>query len=332
MKALRILSLLLIAGVLFSCEKDVKEEQKQDVVFGINEIDPTLLKNDGEEWNWNCTNFNPVKAIIELNNSPLLTFDPQVFFVGGKLYTQSIKLAPGKYNITKFLLLDAGGDIIMATPMAESIYAVYVENPLAFEIEVEPFRKAEIEIDVLCFEKAVYENFGFFWFYITEIVIREFCFFGDICATGEPFLPSDFEGSLYEEIGLLLMDMKAIFKIEAFVNYPGLVEPLELPYSPFYNTIVIEEDDPVEFIAPLCVQYPDRIRVNGEVFTFKLYILIPDGNGGFEYQYFHTFEATDHGPLSTSPGTNGVVEFVLGECWSEETPPNIWFSWPVDED
>jgi hypothetical protein len=79
------------------------------------------------------------------------------------------------------------------------------------------FTKVEIPVEVLCFLPSVYDKFGFIWFEITEIVVREFCFFGDVCANGDPYTPSDFEGSAYEAFGLAV-DMHAIYEIRVFKN------------------------------------------------------------------------------------------------------------------
>ena len=49
------------------------------------------------------------------------------------------------------------------------------------DFKIIAFEKAEYAIDVLCYIPAEWDNFGFEWFEVTEITLREQCFFGDIC-------------------------------------------------------------------------------------------------------------------------------------------------------
>lgn len=443
---------VLIALAFAGCQKDETHDNfvvMQEVTFGVDLIDFNGLKND--QWDFRCYpdddgNFpEPRIAQIELKdaNNVTKTYYPSVFIINEKVYTQSLKLATGIYTVTKFLLWSDhpltgnNSTIVMAAPEAGTEFADYVNPAIPFNITIDSFLKTEVDTEVLCFLPQEYESFGFTWLELTEIVVREFCFFGDICANGEeeityqeetafggnfegaggewwyyfdtqgsstqsiyadqqltdgtitydngqliidlgswslvdddepvkiqgyhngelpssrpapgpfqtykgnqltvsvpayrfyvihldvekatvdpaeaPYRPEDFEGSAYENVaGGLQVDMPAIFKIRAFRN------EVELPNSPFYN--IGKEDE------PLCVKYPDRIRVFGEVFTFELWILVPDGDGGFEYKYYHTFTSTDDDPLDVDDvDGNGVIEFVLGNC--NYSPTDLQLSW-----
>jgi hypothetical protein len=325
MKTFKILSVLFLALAISACQKEENEPiviLEQEVVFGIDELGAAGLKSGLSEYDCPVDLLGnplvPTVAEIEIedNLGSKTTYTPQVFFLDGKLYTQSIKLSPGTYTITLFVLRTAiDGDIIMAIPQAGSPFAPYVTKSVNFDFEVKAFEKTEINIEVLCFIPRVYQDFGFFWFEITEIVIREFCFFGDICANGAPWIPSDFdkEGSAYLNVpGGIQVDMPAIFKIYAYKDDEAL------PNSPFSNLGFEDE--------PLCVQYPDKIRTTGEVFTFELEILVPDGLGGFVYVHYHTFTSTDGGPLDvTDVHGDGVIDFVLGTCNYSAT--DLQLSW-----
>jgi hypothetical protein len=320
----RVLLTLLTLTLLTGCIKEelVRTTTQQEVSFGIAWVDPMGLKND--PWDFECPADDdgnlliPTTAQIDIRDADgnVSTYNPQVFFLNGNLYTQAIKLKPGSYEVTKFFLLSVAGTIIMATPAEESAFRKYVRNPVNYSFEVEAFQKSQVEIDVLCFISEKFAEFGFFWFEVTEIVIRQFCFFGDICANGNPYTTLDFAGSGYEDVpGGLQIDMPAIFEIHIYRTFNG--QTIEVPNSPFSNLGNANQ--------PLCVSYPDRIRIAGEEFSFELWILVPDGDGGFEYQHYHTFTSTDGGPLSTDPGSNNVIEFVLGNC--NYTPTDLQLEW-----
>jgi len=158
----------------------------------------------------------------------------------------------------------------------------------------------------LCFQDAEYDYFGFDWFAITEIVIREQCFFGDFCVKH----PADYTGSDYEEQSTgLQIDMPAIFKIMAYKN------DVLVPYNETFTNANDAHGWGVGF--PVCVQYPDNLSVDHEIFTFELWIYVAVGSG-FEYVKFHTwtFEDEEMIPTQNEGETldDGVVDFVLGNC------------------
>jgi hypothetical protein len=245
------------------------------------------------------------------------------------------------YTLNEFFLMHDFGNkgpgledsIVMATPSVDGDYKQYVKDPVAMTFNVNAFTKIQIPIDVLCFNASDYENFGFEWFQITEIIIREHCFFGDICLNGvapEPNVLEDYVGSLYDVEQLPLgvqMDMPAIFKIHSFRTYNSVTN--ELPDSPLTNASV-EYGYGAGYA--LCVQYPDQITLDGEVFTFELWVWVKNSAGGYSYQQYDTYTCTDDGPLTNVngpvKGTNGVVDFAIGNCSPMSTNIYPWLAKP----
>ena len=301
MKTLRLLGLLLIAGVLFSCEKDIeKDNVKQEVVFGIEHVAPFLKDGHPDAFDIPCPeDLNPVTAHIKIEGIET-PFTPDVFFVDGKLYTQSIMLDPGTYTVEKFLLKNDGGDIIMATPMAGSEYAEYVDTEITFQFVVDAFVKKEVYVEVLCFMEADYTNFGFIWFEIGRIVVHEIPFFGDFCmkdaseyAESYYALQSGFPGEGY-------FDAKAIFQIVVKRNGEEVLN------SPFSNV----DENGVIVNQPLLVQYPMDLNETN-TYELELWIYVKVGDN-YEYVHFHTWTLEDDEEIPTDDF--GVVDFVLGSC------------------
>lgn len=306
MKNARILLLALLFASLTGCQKDHagKPDATQEVSFGIELMEPDPLKSGLFDCPLDAQG-NLLEAgvvQIEIHNQDIgltSTFTPQLFILGSKLYSQAIKLAPGNYTITKFLMLtEVGGTIVMAIPEAGSEFSQYVLNSLEYGFVVDAFSKKEINIQVLCFQEARTQEFGFFWMQPTEIVIRQHCFFGDLCVKD----PQDYAGSLYaNQVTGLQIDMPAIFKVHVKSN------GAEVPNSPFTNASLAAGWG---VGAPVCVVYPDDLFIN-EVFTFDLWILVRVGSG-FQYKYFHTWTVDNDERLAD--GGDGIVEFVLGNC------------------
>ncbi len=310
MKTLRILSLLIVAAFMFSCEKDVEKDQvKQDVVFGITHLDSNELKSDDVV---ECPDdIYPVYAEIVIRDDQGLptTYNPVVFYLNGLLYTQAIKLESGDYVVEKFIIYNSADIPIMATPNAGSDYEVYVTQTVEFDITVGEFTKVEVPVEVLCFVPGAYDKFGFFWFNIEEIIIKNVCFFGDICYKQEAFT-----GSLYETIfGFddYPFDIPALIRVETYVfdedeedNWKFLRE-----FENYDNNQWIEK--------PMCAEY--FVKKNGDVdtFKFKMYVWVPTPNG-FQWVLYETF-IFDNDDITVGAdafkfNSQDVVEFVIGYC------------------
>jgi hypothetical protein len=321
---IRILSLIVILAIaVVSCQKDEKETVPQDVSFGIDQVDQTGLKNDtilcptDEQGNL----LLPTVAEIEvkdLGGNLIGIFYPELFVLNDKLYTQAIKLVPGSYKITKFVLWTKNpvnfpppdAKIVMATPNSGAAFAEYI-SPLYlldYEFTVDAFAKKEIKIEVLCFEPAKYTEFGFFWFQVQEIVVREVCFFGDICILN----PEAYAGSIYAQGGIMVDEEAAI---RVIVKRNGV----EVPNSPFDNLQIYGTGQ------VLCVQYPDYLRLQ-DTFTFELQVWVPSATPGiFVWQTYATYTTDDETPL-TQLGTNGVVDFAIGDCSPWSTNVYSWLA------
>lgn len=163
------LTLSIIALTFWGCQKKENSvvNMQQYVVFSIGQSDLVLTKNFDEVA---CPYDDagnlkvPTVAEVIING---VTYYPGIYFLNGKLYTQSIKLdlpdgAEVSYNVSRFALLETiGGEIVMATPTKGSYYASYVNAGVDFDIEVTPYKKVEVKIDVLCYVQQASILFGF---------------------------------------------------------------------------------------------------------------------------------------------------------------------------
>jgi hypothetical protein len=297
MKKIVYISLLVFA--FFSCIKDdevppVVPDNYQVVFAGIT-TEIGFVKSTKVV---DCDKPDAVYAQIKIDE---VIYRPLVFYVDGMPYTQSIKLEPGTHSVKEFMMMNDNNTpeildddiIVSATPLKGSSYAVFVDRALDFTFEVNAFAKTEVKIQVLCFEDADYQLFGFDWFALTEITVREQIFFGDICIENT----ADYEGSWYEnQTNGLQVDMPAIFRIDVYKNAGYIIS--------YDNASWLGEGQ------PLHVLYPDNNNANDK-FEFNLYIYVRDENV-FAYKYYYTWTFYN-GELIES-GDDGVVDFVLGEC------------------
>ncbi len=235
-------------------------------------------------------------------------FTIEVFYLNDIPYTQTIKVVPGEHTVTQFLLYDDSqtpgftddDDLIAATPEEGSDFASYITKATPFTFNTSSFEKMEVQVEVITFEEKYYQEFGFNWFEIDHIIVREQCFFGDFCVKN----PDDYIGSMYEnQTNGLQHDMSAIAKIEVWRSNATSNNEYEL-IETFSNASWNGEGE------PLCVTYADYKNLNDD-FKFKLYILVRSGTN-FEYKLFHTWEFSDDEMIED--GDDGVVDYVLGTC------------------
>jgi hypothetical protein len=329
----KVVIITLIAVLFAACEKKEKIIPEAEVSFSISEVmngfktggcpdcpadaQGVLLEPDYLEITISETQGTP--SGIPGGTSDDVVHKLNVFRMNGYMYTQTFKLgakedgSPKDYYVKKLLLYNNGPEpnvesddvLIRATPELGSLYAGMVSRPVEMSFSVGPFEKLQIEAQVLCFMPEEYLNFGFSWFAPTQIVVREFCFFGDICLNGDPWTPDDFEGSLYGTG--LAVDVPAIMRIVVKKN------GVEVPNSPFIN---LDNNDQV-IVGPLCVKYPDILNAPDEVFSFELQLYLPVSGGGWAYQTYTTYTSTDGGPLDVDQGDDGILDFVVGTCGDE---------------
>jgi len=243
-----------------------------------------------------------------------------VFYVNGVPWTNSIKMSAGTHTISEFLVYndhntpnDLTDDILLsAVPHNNSEFAKYVSTPLEQTFVTTNGKKTEVKLDVVCYQPEVSGDFGFVYFSINPIVVRELWFFGDFCIKEK----SDYSSSLYAQqsnwsTGTGFIDVPAITKVEVWKN--------DVLAETFSNAPQGEK---------LRVTYADELRKT-DAFQIKLFILVKQGTD-FVYVNFKNWTFNN---ISNIPqGTDGIVDFVLGNCYDPLSPPDLilapWMNLP----
>ena len=320
------LAIILVAIVATNCKKDQKEQpnnlaETYDVSFNVNSIaqDGTLKSSLTDTII--CDTLKADYVVIRLNG----VWDTiPVFYVGNYLWTNTIKLAPGSYNLSEFLVysnnhtpLNKLDDILlMATPHSGSLWSGYVTTALNQSFTVVADNKNSVKMDVVCFKPSVFAKFGFTYFYLNQLVIRQQWFFGDFCIKDA----SQYNNSDYHLqpnwVTTGYRDAPAIFKIEVWRG--GTLQ----------NTFT-NDDAAHHYGDKVSVTYGDYIN-QVDQFTFKLYILVKQGTM-YNFVLFNTWSFND---ISNIPiGIDNVSDFILGSCYDPANPPQLvlapWLNLPV---
>lgn len=322
-----------VALIFASCSKDNQKtvvqptpDESTSIEFKIEPTGFDLKSENVPE----CSDLSMdyVKFVLRDATGAEVEYKTLIYTVNEEYLTQVLKLDPGTYFVTSFLVFNDNGTpgdesddiIIRAAPEIGSEYWDLMEFQLDLEFTVDAFFKKQIEIDVLCFEELFFQEFGFTWFNFHDVKIEYQCFFGDIC-TGKL---DDFRGGLYDQQPEgVQMDMPAIFDIKVYKTIFGndLAE-MELLRT-FSNRDWLGVGQCLE------VYWPNRLEEEEE-FTFELWVYLPTGEG-FEYRHIHTWTFWDEN--CPDPGQDGVVEFVLGNCQYEDSDLILpyWMDLPPGE-
>lgn len=321
-----LLGLFLIIFAI-SCSKDegaIIVPENQGVVFDITNFVPQNTGKDifvGKDNGENdplipdCSDLEPSYVIINIDGTD---YTLQLVTLNNKTETEVLKLAEGQHFVNEFIVYAADGTAIWASPFMGSYYQVLWQlrgvNELPFTVA--GFDKLKVELDVLCYRPFDYERFGFAWFAYSKIEIHTVCFFGDICTKffdewhlrtegGNPYLLQDYDG----------YDFPAIFSVKVFYEDSDvLVNDLELNSNAGWYGIG----------APLCIEYPDQVEVENEVFAFEIWLAMPDGTDMLIYEgQFNDTAMAEIGNPDGFGGADGIFDFVVGNCSYDGNDANL---------
>ena len=343
----KLVYIFMIAAVLVSCKKNTTEtpapapeQQMQEVTFDIN----TILESPDRAYSVpNCIDSidgeinKYAEIIIEDAGGVLHTYFAEIYFVNGLPYTKAIMLpindltdSCDSYVLKEFYVWDNMGtdlnydgvpgdlgdpavtarsddQLFKAAPLTGSVFWDFAMNHVEYQFEVCAFFKTKIKIDVICFVPDMYDLFGFFWFEITEITVREICFFGDFCLK-DTYI---YEGTAYDTSGGgVFIDEAAIFEIRAR-HRVGNGDLLPMVGTDFNNR------DWYGVGEPLCIRYPDY-DAEVDYYEFDLYLWAMTGTG-MDWVFLYTFTWNDIFEDTYDPGADGVFEFVVGNCVASPT-------------
>ncbi|MCB2207586.1 MAG: hypothetical protein KQH67_04760 [Bacteroidetes bacterium] len=327
----KVILLFLIAATIVSCNKNETttpaEKSEAELAFNVT----TIFPDANREWEYDVPECDPTAVAVtakfklaEIEGPDDGYFNVDVFYTNDSLYTQVLKVNLTEcdddgdgcctFTLTEFYLLDANGVEIKAMPAVDSEFFEFVTNPEELTFEVCAFKKTQVYVDVLCFEEHLYELFGFYWFNITEITVREMCFFGDICISyfDNPFTDWQEIDNLYQgQTNGIQADMPAIFTLMVYTWDDDANDWTANPRE--WNNEYYADGSPwLGENDPLCIRYADYDNAIDQ-YKVEVYVYGPYGPFGYPAQPTGVWYFTDNAQ-SLDLNQDGVVDFVLGDC------------------
>jgi hypothetical protein len=153
--------------------------------------------------------------------------------------SQDLELEVRPYSLEFFAVYDSNDNLIWLAPYEGGGFDTWIDNlPLEFDLGVGT--KRYLDVDVLCYDDRLVNEYGYLFFDLETTEAIEFCIFGNICDENGMHSVAEYEVDIWYEI-----DDSAI--------------PI---YSNVGNTLGTNDDGDI-FSEPVCFTLPDREGIDG---------------------------------------------------------------------
>lgn len=123
--------------------------------------------------------------VLEINPNPGDYDDDGVeeYFTEESL---QLELEPGPYSLDYFVVYngdpaDTNSEVIWVAPLATGDFAGLVENPLPLEFNLGAGVKKYVDVEVLCYDDRMVNQYGYLFFDLEPSEVVDFCFFANYC-------------------------------------------------------------------------------------------------------------------------------------------------------
>ncbi|MCM4157149.1 hypothetical protein [Gramella sp. AN32] len=209
-----------------------------------------------------CSSEMPAMAEItfSVNGGTSKTIEVEILNDGSSYYTaytEDLKISTTGGNavitLEGFIVYDAGDNMIWIAPSEEGdpgLFDGYVNKALPFDTTVYSGTKPYIDVEVLCFDRRMANEYGYVFFDIDQKEIFNFCIFGNFCT------PS---GRHYV----------ANYSVDVWTYVNG-AKDVQI-YNDLTSTAVLENGIYKE--SPLCVALPDDPDSEDDAYYFEITLL-----------------------------------------------------------
>lgn len=97
-----------------------------------------------------------------------------------------LQLVPGTYTLEYFAVYNdnpsqGGAEVLWVAPREDGDLSNFVDNPLPFSFDLGPGAKKYLDVEVLCFDDRIVNEYGYLFFDLETTNAIEFCIYGNFC-------------------------------------------------------------------------------------------------------------------------------------------------------
>lgn len=221
-----------------------------------------------------------------------------------------LELEPGNYTLEYFAVYDgdpnADGNLIWIAPREGGDLSNFVETPLPLDFNLGAGVKKYVDVEVICFDDRMVNEYGYVFFDFEGTEAIEFCIFGNYCPPSGRHFPARFSVDVW--------------------SYENNAKAAQL-YDDLQNTVELDENGDYSG-STVCMALPDR-EGEDEYFV-EITLLSSDAYGNVEERIIRSAVITDAEVKNLFDGDNNLDYYHFREgCGSSDEPPI--FQDPEDE-
>lgn len=113
-----------------------------------------------------------------------------------------LELEPGPYSLEYFVVYngdpaDETSEVIWVAPLATGDFAGLVGSPLPLEFNLGAGVKKYVDVDVLCYDDRMVNQYGYLFFELEPSEVVDFCFFANYCDDDGRHYPANYSVNIW---------------------------------------------------------------------------------------------------------------------------------------
>ncbi len=307
--------LAVFAMIFTSCSKEensIDEENSVVLTFGavLNDLANRASTKAHFDDIPTCSDAAPDRVVIGLTVDGIVWDDVEVDILSDSngyftAYTDDLKIQITDANgvnvqLTKFMVYDANNNIIWVAP-AGGNFAGYVDNALPLDFNLQRGTKPYINVEVLCFDRRLVNEYGYPFFDIDQNRAIQLCLFGNYC---------DDNGRHYT----------AAYTVDVW-SYSNGQKGTQI-YNDLANTVSMNAAGDYES-SPLCLALPDREGM--DEYYFEITLRNSDAYSTVEERIIRAGVINDGDvrDLMDDNGSSEYYHFQAGNCSDAADSPEL---------
>lgn len=111
--------------------------------------------------------------------------------------SSELELTPGNYDLTYFAVYNDDDELIWLAPTRDGDFSDWVDSALPLDINLGAGVKKYVDVEVLCFDDRVVNEYGYLFFDIIGTEAYEFCVFANYCNDAGRHYPANYTIDVY---------------------------------------------------------------------------------------------------------------------------------------
>jgi hypothetical protein len=184
--SLRIGLFFLAIIALFSCEKSKNDYGIGTAEFAVSSPDEVIGSKSASSGDSAYVSYQILFSVEDSQGNPVFTDELiPLYMFGTSFVSENVEIMSGNYSLTKFMVINPEGKVVLAAPLEGSPLAYLVDNPLPMEFTIKANEVTRITPQVLVVGYNPPEQFGYLSFGIQ--IIKPLDFWA-VCYIDNPFI------------------------------------------------------------------------------------------------------------------------------------------------